>query len=577
MKGHSMRRGLFVVITAVFIVVVIFFFALPFVVRPAFLQNLIRERVEARLGLTPSFQTYRVSLWPLPVLHFNVCKLTNSQERNALPVLEAERVSFRPSILPLFGGRVEFAQISLVNSKIRFPLRIFDKKLDKQLVLENISLNLWNVRSRNRVRYNLQGKMWSGIDNIRSKGEFQFDFDKFDLKDLFFESDFSIEKIKWQKWVEWFGVLPIDLLDGESSLMGRVKKSPGSKAFTIDGLGQVKNMVYQSKDKLTKSYPTDYDIQAQAEFDVEKGFVRLKDGILNAPFTKKIQVSGKFIYGTGVFEELLLKAESLRFDLLPLHILSFADIFPVNLGLSGESGLDCYVKGNLAELSINAHLDLTKNVVNYSTYFSKPADTPLILGWDLKLFLGRLLRGDFSINFDKASAKGSLVDFDLRSSTGEMTVMTNNFIVDGWQKYFPSIQNVEFTGGLKVFSSAKGNFKEISKLKCMNNLTFSDVNVKAANGALLEKLNGLIDFGPFEAEMKDVKFNMGGASFAMQGKMLRQVDATWLFQIDSEQFHMIKLIDQAEKISNAIQLFGKTKWNFLPIQNSLLEFLSYVY
>lgn len=383
------------------------------------------------------------------------------------------------------------------------------------------------------------------------------------MKDLIVKSEFSIGPVELTHLAAWWGAeFPVEFQKGAGLFSGTVMKREGSSELVLNGKFNVQDLVYRIPPKPVSSLLGNYQTKFQITMDLASGALAVRNGILTTPFGGPFDIELKFNVFKNFVEEILVKSKEVHLDTLPQYLLSFAELLPVNLGFSGHSQVDFYGKGSPGLLAMNSRVDLTDTTLNYSKYFSKPNGTPLFLKSDLKLLGGKILRGDFSLEFEQASMKGSIVNLDLTSGECEITVLTNKFTVDGWQQYFPTLRQFALSGGVKVLTSFRGNYRFLNQARFMNNITFDHLGAQAANGAQLKNLSGSIDFGPIDSELHDIRFDIGNTPFTLEGKMLRSPDSRWLVNLQSSAIDLRDLVSQLRKVSEATQWEGgRLNWS----------------
>ncbi len=555
----------FLLPVSIFLLVLILalFSSIPFLVRSQYLERMVSKIIQDQSGYVPTFEHLRVSFFPTPILHLETFELKPPKTNAALPLIRAANASFRPSILSLLLGKSELAHAGLNDADIHYSWRDGKGNLVKTISLNDVYLDLWNIRPNHPIRFKIRGKFLSDSENISLAGTFQMDFKNFRLKDLISKVQISIGSIELPKLAAWWGSpLPVHVEKGAFSFSGQLLKQGGISELELKGSSGIHNLVYQIPPKPTTSTAGDYQVHFQVKMDLFNGALVLKDGVLMTPFGGPFDLEAKFNIFKAAIEEIFVKSKGFKIDALPQYVLPIAEILPVNSGFSGESQLDFFVKGEPQLFLVNTRIDLGKTTLAYSQYFSKPSGVPLFLHGDLKLIAGRTLRGDFSLEFEQAALKGSVVNLDLVSGDSEVTVLTNKFSISGWQQYFPLLQQFELSGAVKVLSSMKGNFNHMEKARVMNNISFDGVHAKAANGAEIRNLNGSLDVSPLDSELKSVQFEIGNSQFSAEGKMLAQPDPRWLVEIHSPKLDVRNFISQLRKTSDAIPIQGmKLDWN----------------
>lgn len=535
------------------LVSILFVFSLFYLVRPAVLEPFIKRTIQEELRLEPSYKELRLSLFPLPTLRFDSFKLTDpAAPEEAGPIFQSEQASFRISILSLLLGRMEIAHVYLKNASFHYFVPSAGEADAKTLVLDGIFLDLWNVGVNRPIHFKMRGKFLSSAENIAASGNFQTDFTHFDSEHSALEVKLSLNPIDLAKLNEWWGVLPAQIQKGRFTFSGEVKKISGFSPFHVSGRAQIGDFVYKLERQSQASVSGDYEAKFQAAFDLEEGSLVLQEGILDTPFGGPFQMNGKGNVREQSIEELYVQSKSLRLEAFPQYVLPLEEVMPVNLGFSGESRLDFFAKGNIGLLTLNGRVDLSDTTLTYSKYFSKPSGIPLVMKGELQLAAGRGLRGDFSVDFEQVTLKGSIVGVDLATGDGEFTILTNKFSIDGWEKYLIPFKPFALSGSAKVLTSMRGNLNKLEDAQLMNNITFEHIEAKGPNGAAISHLNGLIDIGPLDSELKDFHFQVGKSTFHVEGKMFMKPNVRWLARVRTPQLEVLDFMAELRKVTDAL-------------------------
>ena len=558
MVNRKFQRILLVVSILLAILIVAFFSSLPLLVRSQYLESLVRRAIQQQMGYLPNFERLRLSVFPVPVLHIENLELTPSKANSEMPLIKADRALFRPALLPLLLGKPELAHAAIKHADIHYTWRGAEGALVKTFSVQDVTLDLWNLRPNHPIRFKAKGKFLSDSENVLIDGVFSTDFAHFRTRDLTSKVQVSINPLELSRLSAWWGsALPIQIDQGTISLSVQVVKDKDSSSVDFDGALAVNGLIYERPGKSGVSASADYRLKFKFDLDLDTGLFTLSNAALETPFSgSPFGIDAKFNVFQWNIDEILVKSKSLRLEILPQYVLPFQEALPVNLGFSGESQLDFFMKGTPELFLINSQIDLTQTTLAYSKYFSKPIGVPLSLRGDLKLAGGRVLRGDFSLEFEQASFKGSLVALDLASGEGEMTILTNKFNVDQWQNYFPPLREVDLTGAAKVLINAKGNFNRPERLRVMHNITLDQLQIKAKNGAEIRNLSGSIDLGPVDSELKDFQVTLGGSQFLAQGKMFRQPEARWLIEVASPFINLQKVVSELRRLTEVVQMEG---------------------
>lgn len=563
-KPQKKRVFLIAAAAAAFIFLLVFLFGIPHLLRPAVLEPFVKNTIEKQSGLIPSYEKFHLSLFPFPTLYFEAFELASPKAaKGAAPFLRSEQTGFRIALLPLLVGKIALAHVYLKNADVRYSFLYDEGQKSKEVVLNGVLLDLWNVRADRPIHFKMRGKFLSDAENISASGDIQADFTRFDPERLIFDLKTSVGSVDLAKLGEWWGAFPVDIQKGGLTFSGEVKKSSGSSPLYVSGRVQIGDFQYQLDGQTKASASGSYEAKFQAAFHLEDGSVVLQEGLLDAPFGGPFQVNGKGNVRDGSLEEFYIQSKSLRLEALPQYVLMLEEVMPTNLGFSGQSRLDFFAKGNIGLLALNGRIDLSDTALTYSKYFSKPSGVPLVIKTEFLLAAGQGLRGDFSTSFEQANLKGSIVGIDLATGDGEVTVLTNKFSVSGWEKYLIPLKPFSLSGSVKVLTSMKGNLRQMEKAQLMNNITFDEIEAKASNGAMISNLSGLADVGPLDSELKDFRFRIGKTAFTMEGKMFMSPNVRWLARLRAAELDLPDFLAELRKISEVFPDTVPLDWNTL--------------
>lgn len=562
MKSQTLKRSfLFLAVFSV-LAAALFFGSFPFLIRPAFLERLVREKIEAQTGYRLSFERFEFALFPLPVLHFHSFFLRAPDRPDSEFLLKADQLSVRPAVFALFFGRAELAAVSIKNASVRYPFKYGDGTLEKTVPLDGVFADIRNIRSNRPIRLQLRGKFLSAEENLNLRGRIQTDFTRFSPEEFMSEIQLSLTSLELPALIDWWGPVPFLAEQGTISFSGGLAKPRGSDELAINGKLRLNHLVYGLRRKSVQASPADYEGRFALTFNFENQALTLKEGTLTAPFGGPFQMNGKYDFASGTLEELYVKSDALRLEELPRYLLPLESVLPVNLGFSGQSGLDFFMKGRPELLTFNVRVDLAETNLTYSKYVSKSQGTPLLFRSDLQLLAGTILRGSFSVELEQAVLKGSIVDLNPVSNRGELTLLTNKFSLEGWERYFPPLRELKLTGSAKLLTSFKGNFNRIQETQMMSHLTLDNVGVKAPNGAELRSLNGSIDLSPLDSELKGLSFEIGDSYFTAEGKMFSRPEPRWLLRVRSPRLEPRDLVQTLKGFTDAVELEEvKINWN----------------
>ncbi len=568
MKRQLLKRIFWMTVTGCVAAAAFFWVWIAYFFPPMLLEKNIQEKIETQLGYRPVFAHFNVALFPFPQVHYYSFQLIDVRPDSAGKILDVPKITFRPALLPLMLGKVTLSAVDFQQGNLWIPLDELNPALEKTIELEDVSMSFKYPRSKHPVHFKLAGKIWDRSANLQIQGSFETDFDDPRIENTGLKAEVLIRKVELADFSKWLGSERFKINEGTSAVSFQFSKTPASSLMTARGNIQIDHLVYEFPSASISSVPASYRAEGELEFDLIERSMGLKHSNISVPFAEGIQAAGKVNYSTREIEELVVKLKQLKMDIAPRHILSFQEMLPVRLGLSGESDVDIFMKGAGSSLSANVRFDLRQSILTYSRFFSKPAGVPFVFRTDLKFSKEKPVQGNFSMEFEAASLKGSLVQLDPATGMGEMTLLTNNFSVEGWEKYVPFAREFALSGGLKFFSSAKGDLRNFDRVSVMRNFTFSDFGMTSSGGLKIEKLNGIVDIGPFEADFRNVSLKLGKSPLTVNGKMLRNPQVKWLIEAASSEMYLADMASQLGHADNAFDWIRK-EINWPQIENFL--------
>ncbi|OGX06511.1 MAG: hypothetical protein A3G87_05835 [Omnitrophica bacterium RIFCSPLOWO2_12_FULL_50_11] len=540
-----------ILLLVLFVVLVL---SMPRLVRYFRVEERLRETIQNQLGYPVDFEKLNVSLLPLPTLSLEKFTVSEPEKASQVPILSADQIRIRPSLLALLFHKMEFAHVSFKNTDIHYPWRDKQGAPVKRISLRDASVAFWGIRSNRPVRFKARGKLLGEEENVELAGTFEADFTNLKTETFTYNAEVSVSSVELSKAAAWWGPLPLKIQSGSLAFSGRLRKELDSEDVEITGEFAVQNLIYEMTKITRASAAGDYQLAFALRMNPQTGALAVTDCTLATPFGGPFELRVKMNTSDFLIEEFSIKSDRLHLEALPQSVLVLEEFLPLNLGFSGETRFDVFVKGKPAEFSFNTRVDLKDTTLTYSQYFSKPSGVPLLVRGDLKLIGGRVLRGDFTLEFGGASLKGSVAALDVGTGTGEVTVLTNKFRVDGWNQYFPAVKQLEVSGQSKILASMRGDFRQIARAQLMVNVSLDGLSAEADNGAQIQNLSGNIDLSPADSEVKGIRFDLGGSRFFVEGKMLGTPQPRWLIAVQSEEIAVGDFFEQILKGTEAIGL-----------------------
>ncbi len=558
-----------IAVSVFFVVLLVFILGLvlPLLIKPSFVQSFLVEAVAQHTDYSLSLEDPKFKLFPSPSFGFKNVKLWNrSQASDPVPLVSADSVACRLYVLPLLLKRVEFKTITAGGMRLSVPLNAPPDSQLAPVEIKDAALTLHDVRSGKWSKFQLRGKWLGSFPNVELAGKFKVNYGETDLRRAAFSGELKLSKVSL---VDLFSNLGLSAsatpASGTLGMVVEVSKQASSSSVSANAKAKVDDFIYRAG---ANSSPGDksvqYEISLDSNLNLENKVVTLQNISLTTPFGI-FSGKGAFDAAARKLEEVQIGSDSVVLDNLPSHLPWLTQILPAGLGFSGEGKMSFHASGGMDQVFLNAKLDLTKALLSYSRYFTKPKEMPFFITTDeLAIKQQRELNGSVDVQFGTIKIKGALVKFDIISKTGEMTLVSNLIPLQGLNQYLPTFAGYDFSGTAKFFANGKGDFEKPGKMILMYHFAFNDTNAKASSEPpLFQNLNGSIDGGPFDFETKDFRFDLNKTHFDVNVKMSFQGGPRLAVEVRSPDLDLRDLVLHVEKIlkvlgiqQNAFDLAG---------------------
>lgn len=446
----------------------------------------LAAQIEERLGANLSFQEKKIVFTPFPALQIKMPRLQPVTE--GFPTLTAEEARFSFQFLPLLWGRAKISGFQLRKGEGIFggvPLR-------------NVDFKIRGLNSKGTASFEVKASGSKGKEVLRGKGKLSFQ----DLPGNFWThlglaGDFTLKDLALKNFPpsglsgEWGGRLHLEkekeksVLEGQAGFELKNLHSGTSLPFSLTGEAKL----------LWDSAAHSVEI---SDVSVKTSFGELEGrGIVNAE--------------TGEMGEVRLTAHEVVLEELARHFPNLQSILPTAVGFSGPGEFDVTLQGTWDYLSLHLNVNLTPAVLNYGKIFSKPKDFPMSVNSDFLLKAGSGLSGDFSLRVGQTTIKGAIVGLDLRTGTGELTLLTNKFDLKGWETLLIPFTRYEISGSAKVLWHGKGDLGHLDKVDETLNLTLERATLLSPAGRGIRNVNALMDLSALSLRIKDTSLDLGSS------------------------------------------------------------------
>lgn len=216
--------------------------------------------------------------------------------------------------------------------------------------------------------------------------------------------------------------------------------------------------------------------------------------------------------------------DSLDFGKLKASLPAVRTALPKDIDISGIVTVrDLRVKGTLKKLSLKAALDGTGAALNFGKTLRKATGIPLIVSADGQYRTGfvRLDQTKVKLNTMELVGNG---DIKLGDVTGlNLSLASNRFSLDGWEKIIPLLEGYQLSGNLEVQKTTiQGKLGKGAMPQIQGTLALSGASVKPPQFPKpIKDLDTRIDFTGQRAVLKDTTLSLGNSRIRLAAEVDR--------------------------------------------------------
>lgn len=484
----------------------VYYACLSFFLKPETIQKNLVENIESLTGGELQFESFRVMSFPNLSTEFQGVNLSVPGATSLQLRTQKAKFYFNPwhfllgkfviSRVDVKAGEMDF------NFSERFP---FGK-----LHIERIDLKAGPLKSHGLVKLELRGDLEGAINSFIAKVQFdpealkKGDWPSAVLDGSVTLADLPLQRISGKHFKDNSFAVKEGVISGDYRFQKKIQDS----WLEITGNSQLRGLVYENRTGLSSS-PIEASLELEAGWDPAAEELILRNSLLRFP-NGQVESQGSFFLTTRELKGVRIMVSGIALEDIPQHFLPLKEVIPFNLGFSGKSDLEMSGEGTLDHLSLHANWDFTQSLLTYSSYFLKPKDFPMTLGFDFLLRDGAVLSGDFSLKLQDAVFKGTLSKLDFGSGDGQMNVLTNKFKLEGLRDTLPIFEKYDIQGDAKILANLDGNFlKRPDEVRNMVNVTLENGTIVKKDGPDLRNVFISMDAGAVSLELKRAEFQVG--------------------------------------------------------------------
>jgi AsmA protein len=228
--------------------------------------------------------------------------------------------------------------------------------------------------------------------------------------------------------------------------------------------------------------------------------------------------------------------DSLDFGKLKSTLPAVRAALPKDMDVSGIVTVkDLRLKGTLKKLSLKGAFDGTGAALNFGKTLRKAAGIPFIVSADGQYGNGFLRLGQTKAKLNTMELVGN---GDI--SLGDITVLnlslaSNRFSFDGWEKIIPLLEDYQLSGNLEVQkTTVQGKLGKGAMPQIQGTLTLSGVSFKPPQFPKpIKDLDTRIDFNGQKAVLKDTTLSLGNSRIRLAAEIDRFSPLTFTYKLST--------------------------------------------
>lgn len=196
---------------------------------------------------------------------------------------------------------------------------------------------------------------------------------------------------------------------------------------------------------------------------------------------------------------------------------------PKDLDLSGIFRIkDMQLKGTLNKLALKGSVEGTDGAITFGKTFQKATGIPLVLSTDAQY-------ADHTVSLRQARLKLHTLNLDgkgeVRLAEGtalNLSLDSNRFSFEGWEKMVPLIRDYRLSGNLEVHATMRGKLGKGTTPQVQGALTLSGVSVQPPQfPKAVKDLNAKLNFTGQRADLKETSLSLGNSRIRLAAEIDR--------------------------------------------------------
>ncbi len=295
------------------------------------------------------------------------------------------------------------------------------------------------------------------------------------------------------------------------------------------------------------------DRKAGTDFRANQIDFKVKDFDLNRPFSAELAAAlfsekqnfriqaeigpiGSQTNFGDIFVDGKADIESLDFGKLQSNLPAVREALPKDMDVSGiVTARDLRLKGTLKKLSLKGALDGTGAALNFGKTLRKAMGIPLVVSADARYDNGllRLSQTKVKLNTMELVGNGEAKLGDVMGLN--LSLASNRFALDGWEKIIPLLEGYQLSGNLEVQKTiVQGNLGKGATPQIQGTLALSGASAKPPQFTKpIKDLDTRIDFTGQRAVVKDTTLSLGNSRIRVAAEIDRFSPLTLTYKLST--------------------------------------------
>lgn len=510
-------------ILAVILVIVTFYFSLPFLISHTQISSILKQQVKTLSGRDVDYGSLRLAVFPkisvelrdlvLPDIEYDIPR--DTEVHTIRCSVQAEQIQVVIRLWALLMRKIDidsivFDGVSLAGSSMRVEQTLNGLQRVVQEVpfsLKRISGKLSDVRFSAPMKYTIRIDMEGAGSVLKSSGTVTVPAGN--SHEITYDTKTILQNVTGQ-YVKPLLDYAKSSLGLESGIFnGTVRVSRNESLIAVDLSMTADDLVYyyNTSEKNMKSAPFDYSGNGRISISLSDENIHIDE--LNVTVAgSKVRVIGDWQYSGDKQYGLTIYSDATKLDSLPLIIPALNTVLPLQFGFAGDIAYDIYLKRTTSAYALRGSIDLRNATLSFAQYVTKPNDFPMSVTMQCSSLDGVHYKGDMTLLLDDLNLKATVAEYDYQSKQVEASFLSNNFNIKKYDQLLPFLRGKKPIGTMKLFGSCEMNMKTVADAVVSGGCAMRDGGMFLSDTCSLSALNANIKFTENAMVVDDLRLKM---------------------------------------------------------------------